>query len=87
MIGFFDYLRDPWWLMLWLAVPFGVWRSARRGAPGIVFAPAPVLVAPGSLPRSWRMRLAMLAIENPIEATQLRNILAAVGQRVDAERR
>ncbi len=57
MIGLFDSLRDPWWLLLWFVIPLGVWLRWRRGSPGVVFAPAPVLSGSGRLPRSWRMRL------------------------------
>jgi Ca-activated chloride channel family protein len=48
--------HDPWALLLLALVPLAFRFGARRGAPAVVFAPAPLFTGAPPPPRSWRVR-------------------------------
>ena len=75
-------LAAPWFLLLALMVPLGLWVRRRRGAPALRFAPGAFL---HGLPKSWRVRLlplpalmtiaglllAVVALARPVEHVAL----------------
>ncbi len=69
----------PGYLWLLLLLPLAFWWRRTRGAPAVLFAPAPFLAG---APRSWRLRLAAL----PAALTLLGLVLLPVALARPAER-